>query len=77
MATPDDFGAIPVPKHRCDHCGSATGITYLEARMEKVIEHVRARRIRPQEAELYVFPSGANGRDQTRLITDETEHHSN
>jgi hypothetical protein len=24
----DDFGAIPVPKHRCDHCGSATGITY-------------------------------------------------
>jgi len=25
---PDDFGAIPVPKHRCDHCGSATGITY-------------------------------------------------
>jgi hypothetical protein len=24
----DDFGAIPVPKHRCDHCGSATGIAY-------------------------------------------------
>jgi hypothetical protein len=24
---PDDFGAIPVPKHRCNHCGSATGIT--------------------------------------------------
>jgi hypothetical protein len=25
-APPDDFGAIPVQKHRCDHCGSATGI---------------------------------------------------
>jgi AAA domain len=23
----DDLGPIPVPKHRCDHCGSATGIT--------------------------------------------------
>jgi hypothetical protein len=24
----DDDDPIPVPKHRCDHCGSATGITY-------------------------------------------------
>jgi hypothetical protein len=26
-AGPDD-DPIPVPKHRCDHCGSASGITY-------------------------------------------------
>jgi len=26
--TPLDDDPIPVPKHHCDHCGSATGITY-------------------------------------------------
>jgi hypothetical protein len=26
-ALDDDLGPIPVPKYRCDHCGSATGIT--------------------------------------------------
>ena len=48
--------------------------------MEKIIDHVPYKRIRTEEAEVYV-PSGANGHDHagaTRLISaDETERHPN
>jgi hypothetical protein len=48
--------------------------------VEKIIDHVPYKRIRTEEAEVYV-PSGANGHDHaeaTRMIsTDETERHPN
>src|SRR5215475_6374698 len=61
-------------------CFETQKLQELEARMEKIIEHVPYKRISADEAELYV-PSKANGRDHavaTRMIsTDETERHPN
>jgi len=60
-------------------CFETQKLEQLEARMEKIIDHVHTR-IRTEEAEVYV-PSGANGHDHagaTRMIsTDETECHPN
>jgi len=60
--------------------GGTQKLEQLEERMEKIIDHVPYKRIRTEEAEVYV-PSGANGHDQagaTRLISaDETERHPN
>jgi hypothetical protein len=59
-------------------CFETQKLEQLEARMEKIIDHVPYTRIRTGEAEVYV--PGANGHDRaraTRLITDETERHSN
>jgi hypothetical protein len=60
-------------------CFETQKLQELEARMEKIIEHVPYKRISADEAELYV-PSKANGHDHagaTRMITDETERHPN
>jgi hypothetical protein len=61
-------------------CLETQKLEQLEARMEKIIDHVPYTRIRTEEAELYA-PSGANGHDHagaTRMIsTDETERHPN
>ena len=61
-------------------CFETQKLQELEARMEKIIEHVPYKRISADEAKLYV-PSKANGRDHavaTRMIsTDETERHPN
>jgi hypothetical protein len=59
-------------------CFETQKLEQLEARMEKIIDHVPYTRIRTGEAEVYV--PEANGHDRaraTRLITDETERHSN
>jgi hypothetical protein len=60
-------------------CFETQKLEQLEARMEKIIDHVPYKRI-TDEAEVYV-PSGANGHDHagaTRMIsTDETERHPN
>src|SRR2546423_9116359 len=59
-------------------CFETQKLEQLEARMEKIIDHVPYTRIRTGEAEVYV--PGANGHDRagaTRLITDETERHPN
>src|SRR6476661_8754586 len=61
-------------------CFETQKLEQLEARMEKIIDHVPYKRIKTEETEVYV-PSGANGHDHavaTRLIsTDETERHPN
>ena len=61
-------------------CFETQKLEQLEARMEKIIDHVPYTRIRTEEAEVYV-PSGANGHDHagaTRMIsTDEAERHPN
>jgi hypothetical protein len=61
-------------------CFETQKLEQLEARMEKIIEHVPYTRISTDEAEVYV-PSEANGYDHavaTRMIsTDETERHPN
>jgi hypothetical protein len=61
-------------------CFETQKLEQLEARMEKIIDHVPYTRIRTDEAEVYV-PSGANGHDHaeaTRMISaDETERHPN
>src|SRR5262249_12736353 len=60
-------------------CFETQKLDQLEARMEKIIDHVPYKRI-TDEAEVYVS-SGANGHDHagaTRMIsTDETERHPN
>jgi len=61
-------------------CFETQKLEQLEERVEKIIDHVPYKRIRTEEAEVYV-PSGANGHDHagaTRLISaDETERHPN
>jgi hypothetical protein len=61
-------------------CFETQKLEQLEARMEKIIDHVPYTRIGTDEAEVYV-PSGANGHDHaeaTRMISaDETERHPN
>src|SRR5262249_52334665 len=61
-------------------CFETQKLPELEARMEKIIEHVPFKRSSADTAELYV-PSKANGRNHgvaTRMIsTDETERHPN
>jgi hypothetical protein len=59
-------------------CLETQRLEQLEERMEKIINHLPYKRVRTEEAEVYV-PSGANGHDHavaTRMITDETERHS-
>jgi hypothetical protein len=61
-------------------CFETQKLEQLEARMEKIIDHVPYTRIKTEDAEVYVS-SGANGHDHagaTRMIsTDETERHPN
>jgi hypothetical protein len=60
-------------------CFETQKLQELEARMEKIIEHVPYKRISADEAEVYV-PSKAMGTitpGQRGLITDETERHPN
>ena len=61
-------------------CFETQKLEQLEERVEKIIDHVPYKRIRTEEAEVYV-PSGANGHDHagaTRMIsTDEAERYSN
>jgi hypothetical protein len=56
-------------------CFETQKLEQLEERMEKIIDHVPYKRIRTEEAEVYV-PSGANGHDQRMISTDETERYS-